>query len=280
MSTSRFFRLLIAVALFALPVAAISAQSDTADGYVWDGASDWPGVTHIVAAPDALAETEPGDIYLASVRPGSDGSAPWALPVTGRDKISEPAIKNWRFEGFTLVPDWAVGSEPAALPVTGSGEERPLLDGAYNEEFTSASDLVPLGVPAALPQTGNASPRPPFFGALPPYLVSEQSFDAYTALLARGSRSPQEPSILPATGSSGGSIVVPSDPPLIGDTAGSGDVAVQDAAGTPSDPPLLGVSGPTDLPATGNSGGGNYVVTKLPVPGWPGLFIDVLTLRP
>lgn len=185
-----FVRVLTLAALLALPVTAAFAQSglpgadpytmddlgtltlepygaDTGapatlpetgaqeSGSVWDGASDWPGVTQIIPAPEALpqtgavesgalTETEPGDVYFSS-------AAPSVLPETG-SKIPEPAIKNWRFEGFTLVPDWA---EPGTLPETGAApmyypdvpSEPPLL-------VPVTPDSIDLAAPEALPETG------------------------------------------------------------------------------------------------------------------------------
>jgi hypothetical protein len=185
----------VPVAPSSLPQSGSGGQAVTsAGGFVWDGASDWRGVTSIVGpealpvtgqsgdiyvpsnlpapgeteltigelARSSLAETEPGDIYLASnvLTPGKTaltaGPAPVALPETGSNKIPEPAIKNWRFEGFTLVPDWVGSQQPKTMPVTGSAEQAGTTVGGLVWDGTTYVPDVVSEPPLALPLTGSA----------------------------------------------------------------------------------------------------------------------------
>jgi hypothetical protein len=137
-----------------------------------------PGETELTigeAALSSMAETESGDIWVAS-NPTTSEPAPAALPETGSSKIPEPAIKEWRFDGYTLVPDWAdtaepeamtgVASEPPlALPVTGSTEQTGTTGGGFVwDGMTYVPDVV-SEPPLALPATGNSGVRSSLNGA-------------------------------------------------------------------------------------------------------------------
>ena len=234
----RSLQILVVTALLALPVAAVSAQSGTVgNGYVWDGASDWPGVTSAIVAPEELpqtgassfdsytmddrallavepwsgpdlssmTQTEPGDIWVAA-NPTTSEPAPSALPETGSNKIPEPAIKNWRFDGFTLVPDWAataqpeaindVASEPPlALPVTGSAQQPGTATGGFVWDGTTYVPDVVSEPPLALPATGSGGASSSLNGAY------NEEFTSPADLAPLSPLSP--PLGLPATGNSG-----------------------------------------------------------------------------
>ncbi len=271
MRNSRLVQLLVVAALLVVPVAAISAQSGTANsGYVWDGASDWPGVT-CIALPEALPETgiarfdsyTEDDRALLAIQPWGK-VAPQALPETGSDKIPAPAIANWRFEGFTLVPDFADTAKPSALPATGNTAP----DGMTIQGFTwDGQAYVPNVVsepPAALPQSGmdfgglsgrdrqvildQMAARGASAWSAPASTQRTANLDGITGrerqtiidhLAASGvTVTTAQPAALPETGASGAGLGSPSDPPLIGDwTQAAEPVARQDAS--ISDPPLL-----------------------------------------
>ena len=78
---------------------------------------------------------------------------PAVLPETGSTGLGDTTVSGFVWDGMAYVAD-SVSEPPLVLPVTGSAGNRPLLNGAYNEEFTSQSDLAPLAAPAALPQAG------------------------------------------------------------------------------------------------------------------------------
>jgi len=144
MTTMRTLKRLVYVflvaALLAVPLAAVAAQSGTGDS----------GDIYVPLNLPAPGETE---LTLGEL-------APSALPETGASKIAEPAIKNWRYEGFTLVPDWVDTAEPGALPQTGNARsftvtaDGMMYDSATWDDTSYAPDLAPSDPPVALPQTG------------------------------------------------------------------------------------------------------------------------------
>jgi hypothetical protein len=74
----RWTLMLLIVALLAVPVAAVGADSGAGgNGYVWDGASDWPGVTSIVIPGDLPQAGNSGGSSTAGNGYVWDGASDW-----------------------------------------------------------------------------------------------------------------------------------------------------------------------------------------------------------
>ena len=78
MRNLRLARVLLIVALLVVPVAVVGADTGTVgNGYVWDGASDWPGVTSIVILGDLPQTGKSGGSSTAGNGYVWDGASDW-----------------------------------------------------------------------------------------------------------------------------------------------------------------------------------------------------------
>jgi len=184
-------RVLLIVALLAVPVAAVSADVGTAGGgYVWDGASDWPGVTSIII-PESLPEAGNS---RASISVPSDPplSHDWAQVEDVQEAVEAP----WDVLLFNVMAE-----PPAALPATGFNWDRALRE-AYAQLRHDGSVA-----PAALPETGfnwdralrEAYAQLRHDGSVAPAALPETGFNWDRALREAYAQLRHDGSVAPAT---------------------------------------------------------------------------------
>lgn len=178
---TRFVQLLVVALLFAVPVAAIGAQSGTAvSGYIDDDII----VRHGDAPPETVASGYSGyndyiDDNIAVLQDVAEPLSPEALPGTGYDRAS--ALRDASVESrFTraihasalrdayaqlrdtgavtpgTLPESGAAMASRVVPETGTGGElQALIEGLLYRGAGYMPDIVPNEPPVALPTTGS-----------------------------------------------------------------------------------------------------------------------------
>ncbi len=156
MRSLKLARMLLIAALLVVPAAVGAERGTGGNGYVWDGASDWPGVTSITI-PEALPETGgsingfiwDGASYVPDLVPSE---APVNLPETGFDRAGSlrKAYAQLRHDGSV---------EPSALPESGFDWASALREMGYDRASALRDAYAQLRhdgsvEPSALPETG------------------------------------------------------------------------------------------------------------------------------